>query len=98
MGDTWSMAGFRVRRAPSLFRMTEGFVVVASVDGRSAEMAGSAAAIWAVLPSPDAEPVTIAELVTQLATRYDAALDDVERDALAVVESLEAIGCAVRFA
>ena len=91
------MAGYRVRREPALFRVAPGFVVVASVAGGSVEMAGSAAAIWAALPTPDQEPIEIATLVQQLVVAYGIDPEHAERDARTVIESLEAISCAVRF-
>ena len=92
------MRGFRVRRAPSLHRTAPGFVVVASVAGRSVEMAGSAAAIWTALPEPDADPLPFDELIEQLVAAHGISAEIAERDASAVLQSLEEIGCAVRFA
>ena len=92
------MVGTRVQRAPSLSRTAPGFVVVASQDGRCVEMGGSAAAIWSELPDPDSEPISIPQLVALLVARFGISADTAARDALAVLESLEEIGCAVRSA
>lgn len=91
------MADFQVGRAPSLSRSTAGFVVVASVSGRYVEMAGSAAAIWAMLPPPDQPMISFLGLVAALVAAHGVTAEVAARDAAAVLESLEAIGCAVRF-
>ena len=61
-------------------------------------MAGSAAAIWAALPEPEQEPIPMTELVAQLVATHGISAEVAQRDALAVLASLEAIDCAVRFA
>ena len=85
-----------VRRAPSLWRATDDYAVVAAVDGRSAELAGSAVAVWLALPSADEPSVPVDELVAQLAVAHGAPFDDVARDVATVISALEDIGCVVR--
>jgi hypothetical protein len=91
------MESFRVRRTASLFRSTPGFVVVASASGNVVEIGGSGAAIWAALPEPGEPPVEFGDLLTQLVAMHGITREVAERDATAVLQSLESIGCATRF-
>jgi hypothetical protein len=86
----------RVRRAAALWRTAPGYLAVAAVDGRSVQMGGPAAAIWRSLPGPDEEPIAVSAVVAQLATEYEVSPTTVERDAMRVLDALEAMGCAVR--
>jgi hypothetical protein len=90
------MPGPSVRRTPSLWRSTGDYAVVASIDGRSAELAGSAVSVWLALPAADEPPVPFDELVAQLAAAHDVLVDEVARDVSSVIGSLEAVGCVVR--
>jgi hypothetical protein len=85
----------RVRRGRALWRVVDGFVTVASVDGRSVRAGGSAPAIWDELPASDATPIDVAEIVERLAADHDADIDDVESDTMRVLAAWEEIGCAV---
>lgn len=85
-----------MRRALALWRRAPGYLTVAAVDGASVRMAGSAGAVWDLLPDIDAEPVNLASLVATLADDFDEDIDVVGRDVTSVLDALEAIGCVVR--
>jgi hypothetical protein len=85
----------RARRGPALWRATPGFLTVSAVDGRSVQAAGSAAAIWQMLPGHDEAPVAVDALVARLAEDHGVAVELVERDTKRVLGALESIGCAV---
>jgi len=89
------MIAVRARRGPAVWRAVDGFVTVASPDGRSVRAAGSAAAIWDLLPDPGHPSIDVAEIVDRLATEHRADLNAVASDTRRVLVAWEAIGCAV---
>lgn len=89
------MTSLRARRGQALWRVVDGFVTVASVDGRSVRAGGSASAIWEELPASDAAPVQVSEIVERLAADHDADAEDVASDTERVLTAWEEIGCAV---
>lgn len=92
-----AMRGVKVRRTPSVFRNTGTYVVVASVDGRCLELAGSAAMIWMAIPGPTEPPTSAAVLAENLSREHDVALDVVAADVALVIDALEKAGCATTF-
>ncbi|MEP1123838.1 MAG: PqqD family protein [Ilumatobacter sp.] len=87
----------RTRRGSDVvWRAVPGFVTVASIDGTSVRASGSATAVWNLLPSADAEPIDVDEIVTRLAAEYRADEDEVRADTLRTLAAWEEIGCAVR--
>lgn len=89
------MMHLRARRGQALWRLVDGFVTVASVDGRSVRAGGSAPAIWEALPGSDTSAINVAEIVERLAGDHRADTDDVESDTMRVLAAWEEIGCAV---
>ena len=92
------MRGDCVARGPALWRVSPGFLAVASSDGSSVEMGGSAAAIWQMLPADGEEPIELDALVAQLAIDHAVPVATVAADANRVLDVLQAIGCVRRFA
>ena len=86
------------RRADVLWRVAGGYLVVCTPDGRCVEVGGSAAAVWAALPTAPAPPVPLADLVPRLAGESNARLAEVEPVVHAVLAALESHGCVARAA
>lgn len=86
------------RRADVLWRTAGGYLAVCTPSGRCVEVGGSAAAVWAALPTAPAAPVPLAELVHLLACGSNAHPAEVEPVVHAVLEVLESHGCVVRAA
>lgn len=87
-------AGVWVRRPETLWR-TAGDTVALLPDGQEARplvVAGSAAMLWELL----AAPVSLGELVGELARRYGADRAVIERDLLPVLEQLCSSGAIER--
>lgn len=83
----------RYRRHPlALWRATHSFLVACAPPGEVVHVRGSAATVWRLL----AEPVTVAEVVRQVAGFEGADQAKAVDDVAALVEQLVALGLVLR--